>query len=366
MKPRVLFILKYRESSGGSYSNCWSQQDEATVGAKKELSSGLLNSARFIVDMLRDSGIDVELVQVVDNNVIDREVSKYQPTHVIIEALWVVPSKFEVLQRLHPNVQWIVRGHSELPFLAQEGVAMGWITQYVRFKNVKFAANSENSVRDIRAIVKAANPSWSQAKIIEKVPYFPNYYPFNLKVPAVKKSESEFVDIACFGAIRPLKNQLIQAVAAIEYANLQGKTLRFHTNATRVETQGESVLRNLEALFEATPHQLIKHSWMPHEEFLKLLKQMDMALQVSFSETFNIVAADCVVSGLPIVVSPEISWATSWCQAEPTNSEDIVLKLLKANDWRLRAAMKVLNLRGLRHFCEDSRRRWVKYLTTAS
>jgi hypothetical protein len=51
-----------------------------------------------------------------------------------------------------------------------------------------------------------------------------------------------------------------------------------------------------------------------------------------------------------------------WCQAEPTNSEDILLKLLKANDWRLRAAMKVLNLRGLRHFCEDSNRRWVKYL----
>ena len=333
------------------------------MGAKKELSSGLLNSARFIIDMLKHDGIDVELVQVVDNNDIDREVTKYKPTHVIIEALWVVPSKFEVLQRLHPNVQWIVRGHSELPFLAQEGVAVSWITQYVQYQNVKFAANSEHSVRDIRIIVKAANPTWSYAKVVEKVPYLPNYYPHHIRVPAVKKKpESKFVDIACFGAIRPLKNQLIQAVAAIEYANLEKKTLRFHTNATRVETQGDPVLRNLEALFEATPHQLIKHPWMPHEEFLKLLKQMDMGMQVSFSETFNIVAADCVVTGLPIVVSPEISWATSWCQAEPTNSEDILLKLLKANDWRLRAAMKVLNLRGLRHFCEDSNRRWVKYL----
>ena len=362
MNPRVLFILKYR--SGGNYSNCWSQQDEATVGAKKELSSGLLNSARFIVDMLKEANIDVELVQVVDNNGIDREVTRYKPTHVIIEALWVVPSKFEVLQRLHPSVQWIVRGHSEIPFLAQEGVAINWITQYVHYKNVKFAANSEKSVRDIRAIVRAANPTWSYTQVADKVLYFPNYYPYTTKVPSVKKTESEFVDIACFGAIRPLKNQLIQAVAAIEYASLKGKTLRFHTNATRVETQGESVLRNLEALFEATPHQLIKHPWMPHGEFLLLLKQMDIALQVSFSETFNIVAADCVVSGLPIVVSPEISWATSWCQAEPTDSESILLKLLKANDWRLRAAMKVLNLRGLRQFCEDSRRLWVKYLTT--
>lgn len=364
MNPRVLFVLKFRESSGGSYSNCWSPQDEATVGAKKELSSGLLNSARFIVDMLESIHIDVHLVQVIDNNDIDREVTNYNPTHVIVEALWVVPSKFEVLQRLHPDVQWIVRSHSELPFLAQEGVAINWLTKYVQYTNVKFAANSENSVRDIRAIVKAANPTWSQAKVVEKVPYLPNYYPYNLKVPAVKKKlESTFVDIACFGAIRPLKNQLIQAVAAIKYADLEGKILRFHTNATRVETQGESVLRNLEALFEATPHELIKHPWMPHEEFLKLLKLMDVAMQVSFSETFNIVAADCVVTGLPIVVSPEITWATSWCQAEPTSSEDILLKLLKANDWRLKLAMKVLNLRGLRHFCEDSKRLWVSYLT---
>jgi len=362
---RILFILKFREASGGSYDNCWSEQDKAAVGNKKELSSGLLNSARFIVDMLTKEGVDVGLVQVADNNAIDREVTKFKPDVVVIEALWVVPEKFDVLQRLHPNVQWIVRGHSELPFLAQEGIAIKWITKYVQHEKVMFAANSKNSVRDIRAIVKAAHPRWSHAKVREKVPYLPNYYPHHKKNPSYKKRETGYLDVACFGAIRPLKNQLIQAVAAIDYADMVGKTLRFHTNATRVETQGGSVLSNLKALFEAVPqHELVEHSWMPHEEFLKLLGQMDVAMQVSFSETFNIVAADCVVSGLPIVVSPEIAWVTSWCQAEPTNSEDIVLKLIKANDWRLRLAIKVLNLRGLRHFCEDSKRLWIGYFST--
>lgn len=362
MKSKVLFIIKYRESSGGGY-NSWNDQEAIE---NKELSSGLLNSARFVADMLRQAGIEVKLVQVIDNNDIDREVSLYKPTHVIIEALWVVPSKFEILQHLHPNVQWIIRGHSELPFIAQEGVAINWITQYVQYENVKYAANSEHSMQDIRAIIKAANPTWSHEKVVEKVPYLPNYYPYNKKISDHhhKKRESEFIDISCFGAIRPLKNQLIQAVAAIEYAELRGKILRFHTNATRVETGGENVLLNLEALFKAAkPHQLIKHPWMPHEEFLKLLQQMDIGMQVSFSETFNIVAADCVVSGVPIVVSPEISWATSWCQAEPTSSEDILLKLLKANDWRLKFIMKVLNFRGLSYFCENSKHHWIKYLT---
>jgi glycosyltransferase involved in cell wall biosynthesis len=364
MKPKVLFVLKHRESSGGSFDNCWSEQDKATVVVKKELSSGLLNSARFVVDMLTQAKVDVKLVQVTDNNDVDREVTLYKPSHVIIEALWIVPPKFDVLQRLHPNVKWIVRGHSELPFLAQEGVAMEWINKYVKYENVAFAANSEASVRDIRTIVKAANPSWSYTKVCEKVLYLPNYYPHHLKVPSFHKKESEFLDVACFGAIRPLKNQLIQAVAAIEYAGIMGKKLRFHINATRVEAKGESALRNLEALFAATPHhQLIKHSWMSHEEFLRLLTQMDVAMQCSFSESFCIVAADCVVSGLPIVASPEVTWATSWCQAEPTNCEDIVLKLMKANDWRLKLAMKVLNLRGLRAFCQNSRSHWMKYLS---
>lgn len=363
MKPRVLFVLKYRESSGGTYNNCWSEQDKAAVGARKALSSGLLNSAQFIVNMLQHEHVEVKLVQVIDNNDIDREVTKYQPTHVVIEALWVVPAKFAVLQRLHPNVKWIVRGHSEIPFLAQEGVAIDWITQYVRYDNVMFAANSEASVRDLRTIVRAANPGWTYAQINGKVPYLPNYYPHHLKAPgARKKRDTGYIDIACFGAIRPLKNQLIQAVAAIKFADMEQKILRFHTNATRVETQGESVLKNLEALFETTPHILVKHPWMPHDEFLTLLKQMDIAMQVSFSETFNIVAADCVVSGLPIVVSPEVSWATTWCQAEPTNSEEILLKLIKANDWRLRLAMKVLNLRGLRAYCENSKHRWLKFI----
>jgi hypothetical protein len=362
---RILFVLKYRESSGGNYSNCWSEQDKAAVAVKRELSSGLLNSARFVVEMLKQSDVDVRLAQVTDNNAIDREVSIYKPDVVIIEALWVVPTKFAVLQRLHPNVIWVVRGHSELPFLAQEGVAMKWINEYVHYDNVMFAANSERSAKDIRTIVKAANPAWSSSKVIEKVPLLPNYYPYDLKLPSnkAKKKDSEFIDIACFGAIRPLKNQLLQSVAALEYAGIIGKTLRFHTNATRIETQGDPVLRNLDNLFEATSHQLIKHPWMPHDEFLSLLTQMDVGMQCSYSESFNIIAADMVVSKLPMVVSPAISWATGWCQADPNDCDDIVVNLIKTQDWRLRGAIRVLNYRGLKHYCETSKAIWLSFIT---
>ena len=93
-EKKVLFILKKRKSSHSNYS---------------VVSSGLFNSANFVSDMLNKNGIESHLVEVIDNNCIDREVTQYKPTHVIIEALWVVPSKFEVLTKLHPNVEWIIR-----------------------------------------------------------------------------------------------------------------------------------------------------------------------------------------------------------------------------------------------------------------
>jgi hypothetical protein len=84
--PRVLFICKQRPASYGA-------------------SYGLLNSCRFLCNALHKMGVEAKLVEVLDNNSIDREVSQYKPTHVFIEALWVVPEKFDVLIPLHPHVK---------------------------------------------------------------------------------------------------------------------------------------------------------------------------------------------------------------------------------------------------------------------
>src|SRR5688500_11649943 len=109
-QERILFILKARDATN-------------TYGYSCGLSTGLLNSATFVQDMLDSNGFTTKLVVVIDNNDIDREVTAFRPTHVIIEALWVVPSKFQILKKLHPSVKWIVRLHSEAPFLANEGIA---------------------------------------------------------------------------------------------------------------------------------------------------------------------------------------------------------------------------------------------------
>lgn len=325
IKKRVLFILKKQEIYG---DNRYSLK-----------SSGLLNSATYVEHMVsKKLGLDTQLVQVVDANDIDREVTAFKPTHVVIEALWVTPAKFTELTALHPEVEWVVRLHSEIPFLASEGIAFGWIAQYLQIPNVFVSANSDRTYEDLVRLYRSS-----------QLVYLPNYYPALPKMPSAPKQKG-VIDVACFGAIRPLKNQLIQAVAAIEFAAQKRVKLRFHMNGNRVEQAGDSVRRNIISLFDSLPaHELVLHPWYDRTEYLNVLKDMDLSLQVSFTESFNIVSADSVSLDIPTIGSKEIRWLDPRYQADTTSVLDIVAKMKSAWLWRIvnRHHFNKANLAGM-------------------
>ncbi len=311
-RHRLLFLLKKR-------TGYWGDPDEATP------SSGLRNSVFFLVDMLNGLGIDAKAVIVIDNNDIDREVKAFSPTVVIIEALWAVPSKFAVLTKLHPKVKWVIRVHSEIPFLAMEGISIEWLLDYVKYDNVFVSGNSPNLNAAIKNILLSAYESPNL--VDEKNIYLPNCYVAD-DVPPRRTLPRKRLHIGCFGAVRPMKNQLMQAIAAMTYAESLGLPLVFHMNGTRLETGGSPVLKNIVALFDASPHHHLKlHPWLNHAEFLKLVATLHIGMQVSLSESFNIVTADCVTVGVPALVSPAIYWMPRRFMADPTNLADIVDKL---------------------------------------
>lgn len=337
-RPRVLFVLKLRENYG-TYSS-------------GSLSSGLYNSAMMVRDMLESEGIAAKLVQVIDANCIDREVHAYKPTHVIIEALWVPPAKFAELEKLHKNVQWTVRVHSEIPFLAQEGMAIGWLKTYTSYPKVDTAFNSPIIYEAFRALF---NP-------FGQVKYLPNFFPVSA-APDRCDAHDAIIEVGCFGAIRGLKSQLIQAFAAIQYADKIKKKLRFHVNiAYHGGHDGGAVLKNIRALFAGTRHSLVEHEWLTHDNFMALLSRMDISLQVSFSETFNIVTAHAVNLRVPVVVSPEIDWVTSLVHADPTDVDSIVSAMGLALDCRYNWAIERLNVNGLRRRSRAARKAWLAYI----
>lgn len=324
----ILFVLKQQQGSGG-----W-------CGSS---TSGLTNSATLVADMLRDFGVHTKVVTVVDGNGIDKEVHDYRPKIVVLEALWCPPYKLKELAKLWPGIRWIVRIHSEIPFLANEGQAIDWLFQYKDIPNVTISSNSLRATRDLKSLGCI---------------FLPNYYPINcfkaFRIP------TEELNIGCFGAVRPLKNQLAQAFAAVEFAKNQRRPLNFFINASRVEQGGSQPLKNIRNLFAAHPEfRLVEVPWLPWREFLELVRTMDVCMSVSFSETFCITAANAASQDVPIVVSPEIFWASEQIKSSPTDIHEMVYRLEVALGHH-RNKIVHENLEGLRIYDEISIIKWME------
>ena len=340
---RLLFLLRHRDQPWGAY------------GAPYGLSSGLRNSVRFVVEMLTLMGIPAEWVEVPDDNFVDREVKRYKPTHVILEAFWVRPEKIPILRKLHPYVTWMVRDHSETPFLANEGMAFSWVQGYLK-NGVEIACNAPRALIDMQAVGDAYGYP-------HMISYAPNYYPVHL--PKTHKCgrpnpphADDVVRIGCYGAIRPLKNQMTQAIAALRYAERLGKKLEFHINSARIEQGGNPILKNLRALFANSPRScLVELAWVDHAKFLEQIAALDMLLQVSFSETFNIISADAVISNVPVVASREVPWLGNYAMADPTRSDSILNAMLMAHR-QPRTDRIAWQARDLNTYCQRTKALW--------
>jgi glycosyltransferase involved in cell wall biosynthesis len=328
--PRILFICKKKVDSYG-------------------VSYGLLNSATFVVNAMRAKGIEARIVSVIDANGIDREVAAYRPTHVMIEAIWVVPKKFRELKAIHPSVKWAVRVHSKTPFLANEGNAVEWIKGYVD-EGIIVAPNSTELTENLTKVMRI------------KFPYLPNIYcPLAYALPPCLRKANEILDVGCFGAIRPMKNHLMQALVAIRFSRCLDMRLRFHVNSNRVEQRGDSVIKNLRALFSCGKFgELVEHPWVPHEDFLITVGKMDIGMQISLSESFNIVTADFVASGVPIVVSNDVDWMPEDYRVDPTIPGDMLSVMRRT--WRNKDKAKRDASRSLREHNKSANRRWLKFL----
>lgn len=301
-----------------------------------QISNGLKTSARFVIDLLHQEGFKAKLVEAIDGNCIDRLVTENKPRRVVLEAIWVTPAKLAELKRLHPHVKWTVRVHSEINFLAQEGCAIGWIFEYLKL-GVEVGFNSSQTVEDFKALGKAA--------------YLPNFYP--LRKPRPAQCATPVLNVGCFGAIRPLKNQLIQAFAAVEFAKAAGTKMTFHMNGSRIEQNGNNNLKNIQALIAAAGQTLELHPWLDHEDFLELIAKMDIMLQVSNSESFCIVASDAVSMSVPLVGSSAIRWLPKIAQADTGSVKSIVAAIQRTS-----ATTVIMNHAALESYLHEAREVW--------
>lgn len=335
-KIKILFLLKKRVYCGNSY--------------------GLKVSCEMVAKALKDYEIESKIITIIDGNDIDREVHKFKPDICFLEAIWVTPTKLEEILKLHKKTHFDVRIHSKVEFLAQESLSFTWLAEYKKlsqsYHNFSISANNLDFIKEMNSTLGY------------EMEYTPNIYPIQHGLQVNTKPIGNILSVGAFGALRILKNHLQMALGAIKVADNLDIKLRFHINdSSTIEKEGNPIKKNLIAIFKDTSHQLIINNWEHHGDFVQIVKSMDIGLQISMSESFNLTAADFVAHGIPVVGSSEIKFLSPWYQAEPTNFQDIVEKIefaIKYKTW----GIHLLNEIKLKKHNKQAIQDWVRYIFT--
>lgn len=302
--------------------------------------NGLSHAAKATYESLLNSNLNVDFQVVSDNGDIWMGCEKYNPDYVIVDGLWVVPEKFQELSSMYPNIKWIVRIHSELSFIAQEGIFTDWLYKYLNTDNTYLVFNSKKIYSTIKHIVKPRQ---------DKVFYLPNLYQLNNKPLLKKERDPKKIKIAIFGAARILKNQLPQAVAALDFAERINKELELYININTKDPNGLPIYLNIIHLIKnhySGKHNVQLVEWTNHETFLKIMEQIDICMQVSFTETFNLVCCDSLEASTPIIGMNEIPWLHSISNSNPIKHESIVKALFRAYNFpRLNVLLNTIKLK---------------------
>lgn len=278
---------------------------------------GLGINAQHTVRVLREHRIPSYAVAVWKAEDIFTEIRKRPYTHIVIEALWVTKDDLNRLAEEFQDIQFCVRSHSQIGFLQIEPGAVKILRDSLAVQegqlNVKVAGNS----RRFEAFV--------QGVYNQPCALLPNLYdlPRVAPRPHVHQGRHRVIRIASFGALRHLKMHSVAAAGALLLAERRGLDLEFHVSVNR-EEHGSGVLLTLRNMFAGLPWaKLVEDPWQDWGDFRRLVAHMDLCIQVSATETFNLATADAIAEGVPCVVSTAIDWTPPEWQVDTDDAEDV-------------------------------------------
>jgi hypothetical protein len=223
-------------------------------------------------------------------------------THCLIEAPWLPAAEQAQLLQAFPHVQFVVRCHSQIGFLQVEPGAIKLLRDLATLEggslNFRLGCNNLEFQR------------FFQKAYHHPCLLLPNLYDFERVDRYHPHQPGQTLRIGSFGALRLMKNHTTAAAAALLIARRRHAHLEFYVSVNRMEGPGSmGVLQSVRNMFEAlTWAKLIEHPWAPAAQFRAFIGGMDLCLQLSQSETFNIVTADAAAEHVPTVVSDAIDW----------------------------------------------------------
>lgn len=323
-------------------------------------SVGLNVAAVKTAEELRRHGISVDVVGVKDNVELFNQICYIDGkrkekglgplTNIVIMAPWITPLDLQALVKWFPSKEFTVKSHCNVAALYGDYRGIGNFRNYSDlmndFPNLSISGNSESFV------------SWFSEAYGVNTFLLPDLYPVE-RVDRDETTHRPHLRLGSFGALRPEKNIPSAVAAGILIQQRLQTEVSFHINIGG-ENRGKEIIHTIDEMSQGIPgFTVVKHKWMPWDQFTRLVKTMDLLFQPSFTESFNIVTADGVSVGVPSVVSSAVRWVPDDWKANPDSPSSLAdagIDLLNNPEaWREGA-------HALKHHNKEGVRLWKNYL----
>lgn len=266
----------------------------------------------------------------------------------ILQANAVPLPDLAALARGRPATAFVLRVHSNLAFLQSEPAAFGYLRGVL-----------DMGLPNLTAAAVSARLAGEVSELWGPCIHLPNLYDLARASARQPSGRDAPLRAGDFGAPRLQKHVPVGAAAALLLARELDRDLEFFVN-TKEEAAGSPVPAMLRAMFAGLGWaKLIEVPWGPPGPFRDLVATMDLHLQLSATETFNICCADAAACGVPSVVGECIDWMPAETHAPVDDARaaaDVGLRLLAdpAAGARCRAALEAHQARAV-----STWRRWL-------
>jgi glycosyltransferase involved in cell wall biosynthesis len=292
-----------------AYKNFAANRNISHIG----LGVAAVNTAK----VLRREGIKTNVWPVLSAADLRARLRKEPAEHVIISAPWIPAAELQSLSNEFTETHFAVTCHSNVGFLQADPSGVRLVRETLDLElashNVRLAGNSKRFC------------TWMESTFGGRCYYLPNLYYLDAPPPRQRAfCGSSTLRIGVFGAVRPQKNLMSAAGAAIEIARKLRVPLDLWFSAGRSEGGGHTIMSAIKEMVNGLPDVTLRQNgWQSWPQFRKTVGHMHLLLQPSYTESFNMVTADGAAEGVASVVSEAIDWAPDDWKADVDDVLDI-------------------------------------------
>ena len=313
---------------------------------------GLGVSAQKNAEYLVRRGYEAVVVPCKNNIDLVEAIREHKFTHVVISAPWLSGLDVDTMVRHFKDVKFAIVSHSNIGFLQADPSALRLFRQYVliskEVNNLQVGGNSAIFANWFSLVYETSNL------------LLPNMY--EVCEPCERRPCGDVIKIGTFGAIRPQKNVMTSAATAVLLSRMLNRPVEFHVSTGREDGGGGVILNSIRQMMIHLPNvELVERHWSDWKQFKRIVHDMDILFQMSYTESFNMVTADGVVEGVPSVTSNAITWVPESWKAEADNVFSVAETAIRLLENPEHEACK--GQQALREHNENAFGHWLKFLS---